>query len=235
MKNVIAVFLMITVFCLSAYAQTAAKPELNESTIVRDSSGMQYQYIIWKKLLSTGNYMIKSIRDRDNNTTFLLCKLTQEQKDQTASRLQKPPDSKFFTTGEKIRLFDCRDINGNKIKLKDLQGKVVVLNFWFIGCPPCRMEIPEINKISEKYANDPNVVFIAIALDEKSDITDFIKTNPFGYHIIEDGRYYANLYKINLYPTNVVLNKEGKVQFHASGYALNTPYWIKKTIEEAVR
>ena len=153
--------------------------------------------------------------------------------DQRYSRMPRPAESPFFMKGQELQSFSASDINGQKIKLNDLAGKVVVLNFWFIGCPPCRMEIPELNKIASKYANDPDVVFVAIGLDDKSDIRQFVKNNPFGYHLVDDGKDYARLYKINLFPTNVVLDKAGKVMFHSSGYAMNTPYWINKTIAEA--
>jgi len=236
MKKGFLLFVIVAVFNLVAYAQKkAAKPSqrLNENSIVKDSSGMQYPYIIWQKLVSSGDYTIKTIYPHTDSIAFLLIKLDDEQKNKRYSRMPKPEQSTFFTRGQKLQSFSATDINGNKIKLNELAGKVVVLNFWFIGCPPCRMEIPELNKIAVRYAHDPGVVFVAIALDQKYDIKQYIKDNPFGYHIIDDGGMYAGMYKINLFPTNVVLDKEGKVLFHASGYTINTPYWIGKTIEEA--
>lgn len=212
---------------------TARKIQLDENSVVMDSTGMRYPAVIWRKMMSSGDYTIKTIDPRSDTVTFLLVKLSEEEKNNKYNKMPRPPESKFFTNGEKIQSFSASDINGNKIKLKDLAGKVVVLNFWFIGCPPCRMEIPELNKIALKYANDTNVVFVAVALDGGGDIKQFIKANPFSYHIIDSGQIYASLYKINLYPTNVILDKQGRVLFHSSGYALNTPYWINKTIEEA--
>jgi thiol-disulfide isomerase/thioredoxin len=148
-------------------------------------------------------------------------------------KMPKPAESTYFITGQMLKSFSAVDINGNKIVLNDLKGKVVVINFWFIECPPCRMEIPELNKIAVKYATDPGVVFVAIAMDDKDAVNKFIKTNPFGYRHIDNGKTFAGLYKINLFPTNIVLDKNGKVLFHSSGYAPNTPYWITKSIEEA--
>lgn len=147
--------------------------------------------------------------------------------------MPKPTESTYFITGQKFKPFAATDIKGNKIDLNSLAGKVVVINFWFIACAPCVMEIPGLNKVAAKYANDPNVVFIAVAMDDKNAIEQFIKTNPFGYHLINSGIPFAALYKIHLFPTNVVLDKQGKVLFHSSGYALNTPYWIGRSIEEA--
>ena len=218
---------------------TVRRYKITENTVVKDSSGMLYPFPVWQKLMRSGEYVLRPVDPANDSTAFLISKASEQEKmfqdaanKNAMSLMPKPSESMFFTTGEKISSFRANDINGNKIKLSELEGKVVVLNFWFIGCPPCRMEIPELNKIALKYSNDPNIVFIAIALDYKYDIKQFIKDNPFDYHIIDDGRMYANLYKITLYPTNVILDKEGRVRFHASGYATNTPYWIEKTIDE---
>lgn len=202
---------------------------ITQNSIVKDSAGIVYPYSVWQKLMLSGGYALRPIHPANDSTAFLIYKVNKQGR---AISVSQPGQSVFFKTGEKIEPFSARDINGNTIKLKELVGKVVVINFWFIGCQPCRMEIPELNKIALKYTNDPNVIFIAIALDDKHDIKQFIKDNPFAYHIIDDGRIYANLYKINLYPTNVILDKEGKVRFDASGYTSDMPNLINKIIEE---
>jgi thiol-disulfide isomerase/thioredoxin len=230
--------LLLAILCIGTIAQaqktTIKRYKLNESTVVKDSAGTVLPYSAWHNLMMSSDYAVRPVNPDSDTSAFILYKLTDEQKNQRMARMSKvrPPESKFFTTGETITPFNANDINGVKLKLKELIGKTVVLNFWFIGCPPCRQEIPELNKLALSYADDSNVVFIAIALDERSDIKQFIKSSPFAYHLIENGRMYANLYGINLYPTNVVLDKEGKVRFHASGYGPGTPFWIKKTIEE---
>ena len=234
MKRYLLLLIIVLSLTVIVKAQTGVKKRhLDENTVVKDTSGTMFAYPVWQAMVKSGDYVVKPLDPSNDSTAFVIYKLSEEQKDKRLSRMKKPAESEFFTTGEKIASFRANDLDGFRIKLKELEGKVVVLNFWFIGCPPCRREIPELNKLALSYANDPNVVFIAIALDNKSEIKEFIKNTPFAYHIVDDGRMYANLYKIHLFPTNVVLDKEGKVRFHASGYTLNTPYWIKKTIEES--
>jgi len=168
-----------------------------------------------------------------DDTEFLLVKLTEQEKTLRISRMPKPAESKFFTTGQTIKPFSVKDITGKKVEAKDWAGKTIVINFWFIGCPPCRAEIPELNELVAKYSNNPNVIFIGIALDEGYPIKDFTKTSPFAYRLVAEGGYYAKLFKINLFPTNVVIDKQGKVRFHGSGLAQNTPFWIDKTIQDS--
>jgi len=235
MKKIPLIFIMMLLFVCAAHAQTDSvtkKKHAGKNSIVRDSAGMVYPYAVWKKMVESGDYRVKAVDPKNEDTEYVLRKLDSAQKERRMARMPKPAESTFFTDGEKISSFTARDIDGNKLKLKDLEGKVVVLNFWFIGCPPCRKEIPDLNKVALDYANDPNVVFIAVSLDMKGEIKQFIKTSPLAYHIVDDGRSYTDQYGIHLYPTNVVLDKEGKVRYHSVGYAKNTPYWIKKTIDE---
>jgi thiol-disulfide isomerase/thioredoxin len=233
MKKLFVILMIVTAFIPVVNAQTTThRTQLDANTVVKDSAGVIYPYSAWHNLVLSGGYSLRVIDPHSDNTAFVLYKLSEGERIAMLSHMPKPPETAFFTTGEGITSFSAHDINGNKIKLKDLLGKVVVLNFWFIGCPPCRMEIPELNKIVLQYANDPNVVFVAIALDYKSDIKKYIKDNPFLYQIIDDGKMYADLYKLRLFPTNVILDKEGKVRFHTSGYGPSTTLWMKKTIEE---
>ncbi len=237
--------LILATICLMAFGLVAAqttqtvnkkvqlkKVQLNENTVVVDSAGNYYPYESWRQMLSSGEYGIRTKRPVSDSAEFFIYKLSAAEKASRLSRLPKPPESAFFTTGELITPFKANDINGNKLNLKAMAGKVVVLNFWFIDCAPCRQEIPELNKLALSYANNPNVVFIAIALDQRADIQKFIKSNPFGYQIVADGREYADIYKLRSYPTNVVVDKEGKVRFHSSGYSSNTVNWIAKTVKE---
>jgi thiol-disulfide isomerase/thioredoxin len=225
--RLLALFLIVSLF---TKAQTKLKPE---DLTVKDSTGMIYPTIIWQKLLQSGKYTLKSGPEK---TTVFLVALTDEQYAEKMAKIPKPGESRFFTTGAGIAAFSEKDINGVKFSLKDLKaaGKVVVLNFWFVNCPPCRQEIPQLNELVSFYKDKPDVVFIAVALDDKYAIEEFTKGQPFNYHIIDNARYIALKYGITLYPTHAVLNKEGKVIFHTSGLALNTVDWVKKSIEAAL-
>lgn len=227
-------FFFVSVFAATLMAQPPANAQGNrvqlnlEDMVIKDSGGTVYPAELAKRLLATGKYTLRLSKDK---TTAFLSMLSEAEIQKRISLLPRPANSKFFTTGEKIAPFNERDIKGNKFTLKELAGKVVVLNFWFINCPPCRMEIPQLNELVANYQNNPDVVFIAIALDEKYEIQEFLKTNPFRYNIIDRGRYIASKYTINLYPTHVVLDKEGKVVFHSSGLSMGTVPWIKKSID----
>jgi thiol-disulfide isomerase/thioredoxin len=151
----------------------------------------------------------------------------------TAMMMPPPDETGVIKTSEPLELFTAIDIEGYKIDPKSLAGKVVVLNFWFINCPPCRQEIPELNKIAATYASNPDIVFIAIATDEKDKLKEFLKENPFAYHIVSDGRELATKYGIKGYPTNVIIGKDGKVKLHSMGYGPYTLDGFTKAIDGA--
>lgn len=216
-------------------AQQPARPVLDENSIVKDSTGFQYPYFMWRDLLQSGRYGIKSMRiAQAADHEFLLYEFPEKEMAERMERMPKPRETAVFKTGTKLRNFKAVDINGKKYDLKELAGKVVVLNFWFINCPPCRIEIPELNILVSKYKDNPDVVFLAIGLDEEYDIEQFLKKSPFLYNIIDRGRFLSDQYRVKLYPTHVVLDQEGIVKFHSDGLASNTVYWIRKTIKESL-
>ena len=108
----------------------------------------------------------------------------------------------------------------------------MVVNFWFTTCPPCKQERPYLNKIVDDYKLDSNVVFIAIALDRKEQLIPYLKENEFKYNVIPEGKKLADSYAITGYPTQVIVDKEGKVAFHTVSYYYVTDYWMRKTIDD---
>lgn len=229
-------FILFLFFGFSAIAQQPApvRPTLGETSVVKDSSGFQYPYAIWKKLWQGGSHAIRPMQANGVAPEFLIYELSEADKIKRAELMPKPGETSFFKTGSKLPNFKMLDIEGKKYNLKDLAGKVVVLNFWFINCPPCRMEIPDLNKMVLKYKDNPDVIFLAVGLDEKYDIKDFLKKSPFLYNISADGRWLANSYGVKSYPTHVVIDQTAKILFHTTGLAVNTVYWVDKSIREAL-
>jgi len=234
--------MLILAICLSVnilLAQTTTKTvKLNEKSIVKNENGEIYPYVIWQKLLETGQYGMKRLNSEED-IEFLLYRMTDEQiaankkrKTEYATTMPKPRPSEVFKDGEKFRFDKMKDLNGIKYDFKKDTGKVVVFNFWFINCPPCKKEIPELNDLVAKYKENKNVVFIAIALDNDYALSNFLKLSPFNYNIIPDGRFYSEKYGIKGYPTHVVVGKDGLVKFSTIGLATNTVYWVDKTIQE---
>ncbi|HET6723905.1 MAG TPA: TlpA disulfide reductase family protein [Chitinophagaceae bacterium] len=228
MRKIIILALAIIISFLSTTAQPLTKPD--QHSIVKDTLGNTLPYALWNQLLMTGRFKLKT--ENKDNSEFILSGISDEEYAKKLEAAPKPKESNFFRTGNKFGHFKATDINGNKINTKNLAGKIIVLNYWFIKCPPCVREMPELNHLVERYRTDSSVVFIAIALNQKYDLEQFLKTTRFEYKIIGDGRFIADQNKISSYPTNVVIDQKGKVYFHSTGLFINTAYWINKSIEE---
>lgn len=180
----------------------------------------------------TGRYKLKAEKPGDPASAFIIVRLGDEEYEKRMADLPKPKESKYFKTGSPFSYFKATDLEGNKFSSKNLKDKILVLNFWFINCPPCKLEIPELNKLVEQYKNDSTVVFIAVALDEEYQLKKFLKTSPFFYSIIDNGRFLAQKYSITSFPTNVIIDKNGTIAFHSTGLSMSTAYWINKIIAE---
>jgi len=150
----------------------------------------------------------------------------------------------FSAFAQEATDFEANTIDNEKIKLSSLNGKVVVLNFWFKRCKPCREEIPDLHLLTQKY-KDKEVVFIALSLDSEKEVKEFLSDNEFAYKHIANARYIANKWNIKGYPTNVVIDRNGKIIFSVSGlevapdangtYKPLTPQNIDKKIEKALQ
>jgi peroxiredoxin len=117
--------------------------------------------------------------------------------------------------------FELTDMQGKKWSLKQLRGKIVVLNFWFTSCPPCVAEMPELNKIVQQYKGK-DVVFLALSYNNGEQINTFLKKHDFNYTILPNSEAVDISYKVNSWPTSIVIDKKGIIRFaQVSGQDIN--------------
>lgn len=149
------------------------------------------------------------------------------------AKLMGPPAVTSFEKGTDLANFDLQNMTGKKVSLESLKGKVVLINFWFINCPPCRMEIPDLNELKAEYAGK-GVEFLAITFDPKKQVTDFLQKIPFDFQIFPNAREIIESYGVQGFPTSVVINKDGKVVDSKMGGSMNIKEELKVFIEEAL-
>lgn len=149
------------------------------------------------------------------------------------AKLMGPPAISTFEKGAELANFDLQNMDGEKVSLEKLKGKVVLINFWFINCPPCRMEIPDLNELKAEYAGK-NVEFVAITFDPKNQVSEFLQKIPFDFKIIPGARKIIETYGVQGFPTSVVVDKKGKVVNSKMGGSMNIKEELKVFIEEAL-
>ena len=125
--------------------------------------------------------------------------------------------------------FEFTDMEGNKGKISELKGKVVVINFWAIGCKPCVAEIPELNELVKEF-KDKDVIFLAIASDKKKRLERFLKTHPFYYRVVPEAWQIFKLYKVAAIPVHIVIDQQGYIRFKRLGGGPKVVDQLRKTI-----
>ena len=103
-----------------------------------------------------------------------------------------------------------KTLDGREVNLSDLKGRVVVLNFWFVNCAPCRAEMPDLNKLVDGHRGR-DVVFLAVATDKAEAVCAFLEKHPFKYEIVPEGTAAANAFGVISSPTHILIDKAGHV------------------------
>lgn len=130
----------------------------------------------------------------------------------------KPEGLPMETKLEYAPAFKINNMQGEEVELESLKGKVVVMNFWFINCRPCVEEMPELNSLVKQYKNNKDVVFLAITHDKKANVETFLKKKAFNYQILPDAQKIMDDYIVMGFPTNIVLDKKGDIQYQSMGF-----------------
>ena len=107
--------------------------------------------------------------------------------------------------------FTLTDLSGTNWTLKDLRGKVVLLNFWATWCPPCRKEMPDLETLYRRF--EPQGLVILGVSDEDTDkVKPFIEQQEITYPVLLDpGRKVNELFQIQGIPKTFVYDREGKI------------------------
>lgn len=116
--------------------------------------------------------------------------------------------------------FNLQDMDENTFSMKDFHGKVLLINFWATWCPPCRREMPSMERLYQKM-KDTDFIVIAINQLESSDhvfsYMGDLGTDP-GFPILFDMESrVSEAYKVAGIPTTFLVDKMGKVRFRAIG------------------
>ena len=113
--------------------------------------------------------------------------------------------------GELAPDFQLEDTKGQKISLAELRGKVVLVNFWATWCPPCRAEMPSMEKLNEVMAGE-DFVMLAINVEEngRSVVPGFLKKSPHEFSVLYDDKgIVQRLYGVYKFPESFVVRKDG--------------------------
>lgn len=120
--------------------------------------------------------------------------------------------------------FALKSLDGKTIKLSGLRGKVVVLDFWATWCGPCVASFPALQKIYDKYKDNPNVMILAVNTwenvkgSEREDLVKkFIEKNKYTFPVLFDENF-VEKYGVEGIPTKFIIDQKGRIQFKDVGF-----------------
>lgn len=109
-------------------------------------------------------------------------------------------------------------LDQERIDLKQARGKVVLVNFWAVWCPPCRKEMPSMNRLMAKLAGKPFLILGVNEGESPEEIQAFLKQVPVDFPILLDSEgSYLKSWKVFAFPTSYVVDKQGRLRLGLFG------------------
>lgn len=144
---------------------------------------------------------------------------------------------RFLEPGTPAPDFTLKTADGKDVALKDLRGKVVLLDFWATWCGPCRMVMPRIQKLYEKYQDKPVAVF-GVSTWERGPSPDpggYMKRNKYTYPTLVNGDAVASAYMVNGIPTFYLIGPDGNILMAFSGVSEEQERQLEARIDAVLK
>jgi peroxiredoxin len=123
------------------------------------------------------------------------------------------------------------DLQGRDVKLSDLRGKVVLVNFWATWCKPCKEEMPAMQASQDKLRDKGFVVLAVNELEDTAKVAEHIRTHGHTFEVVMDhNNKVANMYGVVGLPASFLIDPQGIVRERISGSLLT-----ESRIEEMVK
>lgn len=140
--------------------------------------------------------------------------------------------------GDAFPLVSLPSLSGNgSIDLSKYKGKVVIIDFWASWCEPCKVELPFLNKLAQKYKGK-DLVVIGVNLDEKkSEAAAFLKSHPVQLPIAFDGEKKTLVEKaqVEVMPTSFIVDKNGVIADRHEAFRAGDEAKIEKLVSELMK
>jgi thiol-disulfide isomerase/thioredoxin len=133
---------------------------------------------------------------------------------------------------EPAKDFELTTIDGRKLKLSDLKGKVVMIDFWATWCGPCVKSLPTLNKLYAKY-KERGFEILYVSVDEQADIykiAPFVKEHKLGFPVLLDEGAKV-LYNVKVFPTTIFIDRAGNVRHRDAGFGEESPRLLETVAE----
>jgi thiol-disulfide isomerase/thioredoxin len=108
--------------------------------------------------------------------------------------------------------FKVKDLDGKELSLESAKGKVILLNFWATWCGPCRMEIPSLVRLQDRYKDQLQIIGMDVDDDDENVVREVVKSEGINYPVVLTTMQVRLAYGgIGALPTVFVINPQGRV------------------------
>ncbi|MCS7065275.1 MAG: TlpA family protein disulfide reductase, partial [Fimbriimonadales bacterium] len=130
--------------------------------------------------------------------------------------------------------FELESLDGKTVKLSELKGKPVFLDFWATWCGPCRRALPHTQAFSEKYKGKAHIFAVNVR-EDKEKVQAFMEQHQYTFRVLMDPQgAVASNYGVRGIPHFVVIDAEGKVTFIKVGYGQGVEKELESALEQAI-
>ncbi len=233
----LAAVLLFSLFTAQAQDVKQLQPVMRPADILKnfDSYYVKYEYVYVKlsenyvaydeqahvipkerflQNVSGGGYLPLRLKTTAGPLIYQLYKLPKSVNSDIRSRiaqLGQQYEQYYRMEGQPLPDFNFTDLNGKKYNASTTKGKILLLKCWYIGCTVCVREMPQLNQLVKEYKNQPNVLFVSLAFDNKYQLNTFLRKTQFDYVTVPDmENYLMKELKISMYPTHLMV-KNGKI------------------------
>lgn len=157
-------------------------------------------------------YSVLQNQSESNDTT------SEENQDISSSEgtgMTPPNAPEGLKVGESMPDVELKTLYGETVHLSDYKGEKIFLNFWATWCPPCRVEMPEMQEFHEKYGDEVKIIAVNATGTEKSveKVKQFLEENNYTFTVLLDPNLNANTeFRATALPTTYFIGTDGVIQ-----------------------
>ncbi|MCH9651744.1 MAG: redoxin domain-containing protein [Deltaproteobacteria bacterium] len=155
------------------------------------------------------------------------------QVDQARAFIDKPRRARE----DLIPPFSAATLDGRLISDQDLEGKVVLFDFWATWCAPCRASLPQLRRLNRAFEDSPFVLLGVSSDREKQTLLDFIEEEAMVWPQVHDdrGAVSKRAFKVTSFPTYILVDHEGRIVFRRSGWSPSIEREVTARVKQAVK
>lgn len=156
-------------------------------------------------------------------TLFMGCSSARQPSSGQSDALPDSPPAGSVNSSQPAPEIVLSNLQGQTIRLSDYRGQVVILNFWASWCPPCKAEMPDLEKAAREFRQGTDAVLLTINLTDGARETvakanQYMEDNQFSMPVLLDTEgQAANAYKITSIPTTVIIDRQGNIRARFAG------------------